>query len=153
MRRGVLAVVVLGQFSLTATARNQRQLCGAAGYSRFRPSADVRPRGLSDRTRQEAVGHLRAGAERQSRNNRVLVSSRSCGPAIDPLQPAAVLSASDRCTSEPDVRSRRRETKPRRQRSFERGEHRAPKDDPANNCIRRPCTHAVARDRPRCSAR
>jgi len=39
MRRSVVAVVVLGQFSLTKAARNERQLCGAAGYSRFRPFA------------------------------------------------------------------------------------------------------------------
>ena len=60
--------------------------------------------------------------------------------ADDPLQPAVVLSASGRCTSELDVRSRRRENKPRRQRSFERGEHRPSGEDPANDCIRRPCT-------------
>jgi hypothetical protein len=39
MRRGVVAVVVLGQFSLTTTASNQRQLCSAALNSHSRPEA------------------------------------------------------------------------------------------------------------------
>lgn len=59
---------------------------GAAANWRSWPSDDVRPRRLSDRTRQEAACHRRARPERQSRKNRMPVRSRSCGPAIDPDQ-------------------------------------------------------------------
>jgi len=37
MRRSVVAVLVLGQPSLTTITRPQRGLCGTAGYSRCRP--------------------------------------------------------------------------------------------------------------------
>ena len=48
MRRGVVGVLVLSQFSLTTTAMNQRQLCGADGYSRFRPNPDIGKIGYAD---------------------------------------------------------------------------------------------------------
>ena len=70
-------------------AANQSQLAATPTWAWFRPTADVRPRRLSDRTGREAAGRLRARPERQSRKNRVPVSSRSCGPAVDPEASAA----------------------------------------------------------------
>jgi hypothetical protein len=74
----------------------------------IRPSADVRVARPNGGNRLKAAGHLQAVSERQSHKNGVPVSGRSCGPAIDPLLPPAVFSASDRSTLEPDLRSRRR---------------------------------------------
>jgi hypothetical protein len=56
---------------------------GAVGRCLQR-QAEVRPRRLSDRKGREVAVHLREGPERQSGKIRVPVSSRSCGPALDP---------------------------------------------------------------------
>ena len=74
--------------------RPARQRASAAGTGR--PSADVRPRQLSDRTGLKAAGHRRAGPELQSRKDRVPVSSRSCGQAIDPEATFSVLNRAPR---------------------------------------------------------
>lgn len=60
-----------------------------------------------------------------------------------PIAVGGGFSASGRSTSELDVRSRRRESQRRRQRSFERGQHRPGEESRRNDSIRRPCTHTA----------
>jgi len=113
-----------------------RLLCPTISRQRSMPASSARD------VLDAQVKLMRSMMSQQTDSGSLLATSRTTGLAssrrsrnagmgrsdVDPLQPAAVFSASDRSTSELDVRSHRRESQRRRQGSFDRGQHRPQED-------------------------